>query len=94
LPGHIPELPRERRFPYVSPLLADIKPPMPDTLILSAGRDGLRSDGVDYGKKLAEADVAVRCVVYTNAFHAFINNIGKSEIADDAAGEILEFLRP
>lgn len=82
----------DRYHPYVSPICANITEPMPDTLLLVAEVDGLRSEGIRYGELLAESGTHVRCVMYKGATHAFINNLGKSYVADDGAEEIIRFI--
>jgi acetyl esterase len=63
------------------------------TLLLLAGRDGLLDDGVLYGKLLQRQGADVKTIIYTNAYHAFINELGDSNIAEHAYHEIHEFLR-
>lgn len=83
---------QDRYIPYVSPVCAKLKGPVPDTLLLLAEVDGLRSEGIRYGEILSKSGTKVRCVVYKEATHAFINNLGKSYVADDAADEIIRFI--
>ncbi len=82
-----------RRSPYVSPMCADFKAPQPDALLLVAEIDGLRDDGIEYGKKLEAAGGYSRTVLYQGAYHSFINDLRRSAIADDAAEEILTFIK-
>ncbi|MDR1643745.1 MAG: glycoside-pentoside-hexuronide (GPH):cation symporter [Clostridiales bacterium] len=85
--------PKHRRDPLVSPMLAEFDSPQPDALSLVAQRDALRCDGLDFAEKLARAGGYSRSVLYVGAFHSFINDVGRSDIADDAAGEIVEFIK-
>lgn len=80
-------------LPYVSPLETQINSQLPDTLILVAERDGLKDNGINYGTKLEENGVNVRTILYKGAAHAFLNNLGKSAVADDSAEEVLEFIK-
>lgn len=82
----------DRFDPYVSLICAEFKEAMPDTLLLLAEIDGLRSEGIQYGRLLSESGTPVRCIVYKGAVHAFINNIGRSHVADDGADEIIRFI--
>lgn len=77
---------------YVSPMLTDFKEPQPDALLLVAECDALRCDGLDYGEKLEVAGGYARTILYKGAYHAFINDLRRSDIADDAAEEILTFV--
>jgi acetyl esterase len=78
-----------------SPLLSTAQddPAPTEALLLIAGRDGLRDDGLCYAKHLAELGGEARAVVYDNAFHAFINGLGDSLIAEDAYREIVDFIQ-
>ncbi|MDR1512493.1 MAG: alpha/beta hydrolase, partial [Propionibacteriaceae bacterium] len=76
-----------RRDPLATLLYAEFDGPQPDALVMVAERDGLRDDGLRYAEKLAAAGGHVRAVVYRGARHAFINNLGRSPTADDAAAE-------
>jgi acetyl esterase len=82
-----------RKHPYVSPINARFDKPQPDALLLIAERDGLRRDGLAYAEKLEKASGYTRCVLYKGAFHSFINDLFRSDIADDAAAEMLTFIR-
>ena len=78
--------------PYASPQYANFDKPQPDALLLIAECDGLREDGLNYGKKLAAAGGKARTILYKGAYHAFINDLYRSPTADDAAAEILAFM--
>jgi len=84
---------KEWHNPYVSPQCAEFTSPQPDSLVLVADCDGLRSDGLNYSEKLEAANTHVRTVLYKGAYHSFINDLHRSEIADDAANEILSFIK-
>lgn len=57
--------------PVVSPLHAPDKTDLPPTLVVVAGQDPLRDDGLRYADALEEAGVPVRRVVYPDAIHGF-----------------------
>ena len=80
--------------PYFSPLLSkksDDPNPTP-ALILQAERDGLLDDGVLYAKHIDELGGESRCIIYNGAFHAFLNGLGDSDIAQDALEEVVSFM--
>ena len=82
-----------RKHPYVSPIYAEMLRPQPDAMLLIAERDGLRSDGLEYAEKLETAGGYSRCILYEGAFHSFVNDLFRSDIADDAAKEMLLFVK-
>jgi acetyl esterase len=63
------------------------------TLLLLAGHDGLLGDGLLYADHQADLGAEVRTVVYDNAHHAFINQLGHSGIAEHVFGEILQLIK-
>lgn len=56
-----------------SPLFAPVSNKSPETLIIIAGCDPLRDEGLAYGNKLKEQGVTVETVVFDNMIHAFMN---------------------
>ncbi|WP_202808871.1 alpha/beta hydrolase [Staphylococcus equorum] len=83
---------KDKHLPYVSPLRANIPPEMPNTLIMVAENDGLKSDGIEYAELLEKSGHKVSCLLYENAYHAFINNLGYSPEDDDALEETIHFV--
>ncbi len=79
---------------YFSPCLSTAQDdPQPTrALLLLAGRDGLRDDGLLYGMHLRDLGADVRTVVYDKAFHAFANGLGDSLVAADMYGEVIRFM--
>lgn len=57
----------------VSPLYMDFTPDLPATLLVTAGYDPLRDEGLAYLKRLAEAGVAHRHLHFGDQMHAFLN---------------------
>lgn len=84
---------QERRLPFVSPLRSIIPKNMPETLIMVAEHDGIRDDGIYYAKVLNEHNCKTKCVLYEGAYHAFINSLGKSPIANDSLEETINFIK-
>lgn len=69
--------------PRVSPLLASEESlaRCPTTLVITAGFDPLRDEGIDYANRLAHAGVKVSHVHFPGQFHAFFS---LPHILDDA----------
>ncbi len=55
----------------MSPLHAPDKTDLPRTLVVVAGQDPLRDDGLRYAEALESDGVPVRRVVYPDAIHGF-----------------------
>ena len=79
--------------PYTSPALADDLKNQPDALIAVGDQDFLYKSSLEYAKKLDEAGNNVKFILYKNANHAFIDDTGNSEQADDLVHEASEFIR-
>ncbi|MEA4811854.1 MAG: alpha/beta hydrolase [Anaerolineaceae bacterium] len=58
--------------PWVSPLLADDLSGLPPALVINAECDPLVDDGLMYAKKLRDAGVQVKSILYQGMPHAFI----------------------
>lgn len=85
--------PARAREPSASPVfapLADLRS-QPPALVLLAGRDSLRDEGLRYGRMLESAGVAVELHEYPDAAHGF--SLGRSADAVDALGKMTDFLR-
>ena len=67
-----------------SPLHGDITASLPKTLILTAGCDPLRDEGIAYAGALTSAGVAVTHYQYDDMIHAFMNleDLIQEECAD------------
>lgn len=57
----------------VSPLHNPVNADSPETLLIIAGCDPLRDEGLAYAKKLSQAGVLVSLEVFDNMIHAFMN---------------------
>lgn len=62
-------------------------------LIISAGLDPIRDDGLDYAARLRNAGVPVRLLHYPGQFHGFLNFDAINGAASDALQRISEALR-
>ncbi|NOW94999.1 alpha/beta hydrolase [Mucilaginibacter sp. SG564] len=65
--------PNQRKDIHVSPLRATVEQlsGLPPALIITAENDVLRDEAEAYGRKLAEAGVAVTCIRYNGTIHDF-----------------------
>lgn len=76
-----------------APLVADDLANLPPALVLVAGYDPLRDEGVDYAKRLIEAGNRVRLVNYEGMIHGFILMGGAVDAAKRAVAESAQALR-
>ena len=79
--------------PYISPAMAKDLKNQPDALIAVGDQDFLYKSSMEYAKKLEEAGNKVKFILYKNANHAFIDDTGNSEQADDLVREASQFIR-
>lgn len=85
--------PAQARDIYVSPVYAtreDLEG-LPPALIIVAGRDSLRDEGLRYCELLKAAGVVTECYEYPDAPHGF--TYSRSKDAKDAWGKMAAFLR-
>jgi acetyl esterase len=59
--------------PWLSPRRCNDLRDLPPALIVSAGFDPIRDDGLDYGARLRAAGVPVQLLHYGGQFHGFLN---------------------
>ena len=79
--------------PRISPVYAKDLSNLPATLITVGDQDFLYESSVTFGKKLDAAGTKVKFILYKNANHAFIDDTGTSELADDFVREAAEFIK-
>ena len=82
----------ERTNPDASPLFAKEVFGLPPTLIITAGFDPLRDEGLRYSEKLTAADVEVKYLCYEGMIHGFMSMGGwldKGKEALDLSGDCL-----
>lgn len=79
--------------PWISPgLRADLRD-LPPTLMLTAGFDPIRDDGLAYAERLRDAGVPVELLHYAGQFHGFLNFDGVLRASRDALDRIGAALR-
>ncbi|HMN21536.1 MAG TPA: alpha/beta hydrolase [Ottowia sp.] len=79
--------------PWVSPALNPRLAGLPPALVLTAGFDPIRDDGLSYAQGLRRAGVPVQLLHYPGQFHGFVNFDGLLRMARDALDRIGEALR-
>ena len=83
---------KESNNPYVSPFLYEDHSNLPEAFICCGEYDFLLDDTLNYAEKLDKANVPVTHITYKNEFHAFIDDTGVNENANDLVKEITNFL--
>ncbi|MFK0087333.1 alpha/beta hydrolase [Pseudomonas sp. NPDC090755] len=78
--------------PWFSPRRSADLRGLPPAIIVSAGFDPLRDDGLDYGMRLRAAGVAVQSLHYGGQFHGFLNFDAVLAASRDALQRIGEAL--
>jgi acetyl esterase len=63
--------PEDRAHPYASPLNADLTG-LPSTVLVIAGHDPLRDEGIAFGDALEQADVSTVLCRYDGGIHGFM----------------------
>lgn len=76
-----------------APLVADDLSNLPPALVLVAGYDPLRDEGVDYAKRLIEAGNRIRLANYEGMIHGFYLMGGAVDAARRAVAESAQMLR-
>lgn len=79
--------------PSISPAFARELRDLPPALIVTAGFDPIRDDGLAYAGRLREAGVPVELLHYAGQFHGFLNFDGVLRAARDALDRIGAALR-
>lgn len=74
--------------PWLSPASETDLSSLPPALVITAGFDPIRDDGLDYARRLRDADVPVEIVHYAGQFHGFLNFDSILGAARDAVARI------
>jgi acetyl esterase len=78
----------DRENPYASPLLAETLEGLPPAIVVTAGFDVLRDEGIAYAKRLEAAGVPAEIAHYPHMIHGFVTLdrlFDEAEEAIDAA---------
>jgi acetyl esterase len=87
--NHYLNSPEEALDPRVSPLLAKNVSGLPPALIVLAGFDPLRDEGLLYAQRLQEAGVPVAVRLFPESTHAELNSLGISSATHEKLYEII-----
>jgi len=85
--------PADRNHPDAVPILADVLPTVPPTLIITAQYDPLRDEAVAYAQQLQAAGVEVTLTEYTGMIHGFFQMGGMISSGKRAIAEVADFIR-
>jgi len=89
--SYLPEV-ADRRSPYASPLLAESLEDLPPAIVITAGFDVLRDEGIAYAERLEAAGVPTLRAHYPSMIHGFVTMdriFGEAEDAIDKAATAL-----
>jgi acetyl esterase len=84
---------KDENDPRYAPLIADDLSGLPPALVLVAGYDPLRDEGVEYAKRLVEAGNRVRLSNYEGMIHGFYLMGGAVDAARTAVAESAQMLK-
>lgn len=79
--------------PWISPAFTRELHDLPPAVVVTAGFDPIRDDGLAYAERLREAGVPVELLHYAGQFHGFLNFDGVLRAARDALDRIGAALR-
>ncbi|MBP1821979.1 alpha/beta hydrolase [Mycobacterium sp. OAE908] len=88
--------PADRRHPYAAPMNADLHG-LPPAIVIIAGHDPLRDEGIAFSKALEDADVAVTRLIYDGGIHGFMTMAALSlahRARIEVCGELSALLAP
>ena len=65
--------PGDAKDPHFSPILTEDLSRLPQAVVIVAGHDPLRDEGIEYAKRLKEAGVDVELRNYEGMVHGFLS---------------------
>ncbi len=83
----------ERSDPYASPLRAEDLSGLAPAVVVIAGHDPLRDEGLAYARRLEEAGVPVQVFSYPHQIHAFYSLVGVLDDGERAVGQVADAIR-
>jgi acetyl esterase len=84
---------REAKDPKAAPLLSENLTKLPPALVIIAGYDPVRDEGIAYSNRMTEAGVDVRLLVYDDMIHGFLSYLGILSQGKNAIGEIAKWIK-
>lgn len=82
----------ETRHPLATPILHEEKSHLPSALIITAEKDPLRDEAIQYAKALTNAGVSTQHTIYKGLKHGFIGTMGPNKHHDQGMKEICNWL--
>ncbi len=79
--------------PHVSPFFAKEHADLPRAMIVVCEYDPLQAEGRAYAEKLEQAGVDTTLIYFKNTAHAFMDNTGTLQQAEDLVEEVVAFLK-
>ena len=71
--GHYMNAPGDVKDPHFSPILTEDLSRLPQAVVIVAGHDPLRDEGIEYAERLKEAGVDVELCNYEGMVHGFLS---------------------
>ncbi|MFC6835888.1 alpha/beta hydrolase [Halomarina ordinaria] len=84
--------PVDAHNPFAAPLRARDLSGLPPALVVTAGFDPLRDEGVAYARRLAEAGVPADHDHYPSMVHGFLSLTGAVDVADEAMDGVADWV--
>jgi acetyl esterase len=86
--GHYVDDPTARSVPYASPLRAEDLSNLPPAIVITAGYDPLRDEGIAYAQRLEAAGVPVTHRHHEDMFHDFFSFVNLIDAGNEAVERV------